>query len=472
MLNSCAASLSPPVLTSDDMSSVAPARRAAFQILINIERGQAHSDDLLRSKAIDALSAPDRNLVTTLVLGVLRWQSQLDACVRPALKRPNARLDPEVRIALRLGAFQLLHLDRIPPHAAIGESVELTRQAGHRFASGMVNAVLRKLSAAPRPEPPSGELPPAPLAAAYAHPAWIVERWTALFGSERTCALCRHDQQAPPLAVRLATPDAEKGLLDAGVTLTPGSILTVARTVTSGDITATPAFREGRVRIQDEGSQLVAEIASAAVDPDAERILDACAAPGGKTLILAERHPQAHITACDASAPRLQQLQSRLAAFGSRIATLHADASALDDHSIFGLVLTDVPCSGTGTLGRNPEIRHRLTPEELPRQSERQQAILRTALRAVRPGGRVVYSTCSLEPEENEEVLGAVLAADPSARVTPVQAILDTLLFRGILHPAAAERLRAAVTPAGYLRLFPDLCNTDGFFIAVLERTA
>lgn len=454
------------------MSSVTPSRRAAFQILMNLERGQSHSDDLLRSKAIDALSTPDRNLATTLVQGVLRWQIQLDAYIGPYLKRPNAKLDPEVRIALRLGAFQLLHLDRVPAHAAIDESVELTRQSGHRFASGMVNAILRKLSTAPRHELPSGELPPDLLATAYAHPAWMVERWATLFGAERTCALCRHDQQAPALTIRLSTEEAERELLDAGIVIAPGAILTAARTITAGNFTATEAFHAGRARIQDEGSQLVAEIVSAAADPTAEKILDACAAPGGKTLIIAERHPQAHITACDASAPRLRQLQSRLAPMGPRIVTRHADAAALEDDSTFDLVLADVPCSGTGTLGRNPEIRHRLTPDELPRQSERQKAILRSALRAVRPGGRVVYSTCSLEPEENEQVLAAVLSAITSVRVIPPREILNTLLVRGILHAAAAETLCAAINPEGYLRLFPDLCGTDGFFIAILERTA
>jgi 16S rRNA (cytosine967-C5)-methyltransferase len=173
------------------MAAVSPARKAAFAVLMAVERGQAHSDDLLRSKAVNALSAPDRNLATALVLGVLRWQIRLDHQLQVLLKRPNAKLDPEIRIALRLGAFQLLHLDRIPARAVLSESVELAKQAGHRFASGMVNAVLRKLGAT---HFDFSEENAAELALAQAHPAWMVERWAGYYGLETARAICRHGQ--------------------------------------------------------------------------------------------------------------------------------------------------------------------------------------------------------------------------------------------------------------------------------------
>ena len=375
------------------MAAVSPARKAAYAVLMAMERGQSHSDDLLRGKAVDALLSPDRNLATALVLGVLRWQIRLDHELQVLLKRPNAKLDPEIRIALRLGAFQLLHMDRIPAHAAIDESVELAKQAGHRFASGMVNAVLRKLSAT---RFDFSEENAAELALAQAHPAWMVERWAGFYGLEAARAICRHGQTQPVLTVRIDSPAVEAEVAEAGIHLEPGELLTSAHTVVSGDVTATPAFLDGRVRLQDEGSQLVAEIAG-----QGSSILDCCAAPGGKTLILAERNPRSRIVACESSAPRLEHLRKRLAGFGDRIECRLADATALTEESAFDLALADVPCSGTGTLGRNPEIRHRLHLEDLPRQAERQQAILRAALRSVRPGGRVVYSTCSLEPEEN-----------------------------------------------------------------------
>jgi 16S rRNA (cytosine967-C5)-methyltransferase len=233
-------------------------------------------------------------------------------------------------------------------------------------------------------------------------------------------------------------------------------------------VASTDAFREGRVRFQDEGSQLVAELAG--MKPKVKSILDACAAPGGKTLILAERNPQARIVACESSAPRLEQMRKRLAFLGERNECRLADATALSDEAVYDLVLADVPCSGTGTLGRNPEIRHRLGLEDLRRQAERQRAILSAALRAVRPGGSVVYSTCSLEPEENEQVVTAVLATTPSARLVSLEARIGELLADGILTPSGAERLRASLTPEGALRLLPGVFHTDGFFIALIER--
>jgi 16S rRNA (cytosine967-C5)-methyltransferase len=246
-------------------------------------------------------------------------------------------------------------------------------------------------------------------------------------------------------------------------------LLNAARVVIAGDVVATAALREGRVRIQDEGSQLVAEIAASALPAEAGTILDCCAAPGGKTLILAERNPWARIVACEASRPRLKQLRDRLGGLGERVECRLADASALEIDSAFELVLADVPCSGTGTLSRNPEIRHRLRAEDLSRQAERQRAILSSALRVARVGGRIVYSTCSLEPEENEDVIGAVLAQNENVRVLPMGSTLDALGDRGVLTADGAEKLRSCVTPEGFLRLLPGALGTDGFFIVMME---
>jgi len=496
------------------MAKISSSRKAAFQILMAVERGQSHSDDLLRAKAVNALSAPDRNLATALVLGVLRWQIQLDQQCQALLTRPNAKLDPEIRIALRLGAFQLLHMDRIPARAAIDESVELAQQAGHRFASGMVNAVLRKMArykqtldslSAPaetsdlegkvdteesvdteggggfNPRIKSAEetgalAPERSFPACEAHPNWMVERWINFYGFDAAYAICRHGQSQPALTLRLAGPAAEAELDAAGIGLEPGELLTAARTVVSGDVTVTETFREGRARLQDEGSQLVAELAGYSGESGINsgqkqrRILDSCAAPGGKTPILAERNPQARIVACESSAPRLEQLRKRLAYLGERVECRLADATALTEDSIYDLALADVPCSGTGTLGRNPEIRHRLRPEDLARQADRQRAILTAALRSVSPGGHVVYSTCSLEPEENEQVIATVLAANPNARLVSLEARIGQLLGEGVLTSTGAERLRGSLTTEGFLRLLPGTFHTDGFFIALIEQ--
>jgi 16S rRNA (cytosine967-C5)-methyltransferase len=440
------------------MAHASPARRAAFSILLAVERGEGHSGDLLRAQAVSQLSPEDRNLATALVLGVLRWQIALDQSVRPLLKKPNARLDLEVQIALRLGAFQLLRMDRIPARAAIDESVELAKQAGHRFASGMVNAVLRKLAG--QVADASQSIP-----AASAYPAWMTDRWTRSFGEDVTCAICSHGQSQPALAVRLNDPSAEGELLREGLELAPATLLANAFIVVSGDVTGTAAFREGRIRIQDEGSQLIAEIAG-----EGSAILDSCAAPGGKTLVLAERSPRARIIACEASPSRLESMRERLMPLGNRVECLRADATCLSYESEFDLVLADVPCSGTGTLGRNPEIRHRLRADDFARQAERQTQILAGALGAAQPRGRIVYSTCSLEPEENEQVVAAVMAVRSDARVIPLQARLAHMEREGVLVTGAAENLQPCITPEGYLRLFPGQFGTDGFFVALLEK--
>jgi 16S rRNA (cytosine967-C5)-methyltransferase len=222
--------------------------------------------------------------------------------------------------------------------------------------------------------------------------------------------------------------------------------------------------------MQDAGSQLVAELAGELLNQNQQSILDACAAPGGKTLILAERNPHSRIVACESSPQRLDQLRKRMAAHEERVECRLADATALTEDSIFDLALADVPCSGTGTLGRNPEIRHRLRLEDLPRQAERQRAILHAALRAVRPGGRVLYSTCSLEPEENEQVVAAVLAETPNARAISLASRLEALLSEDILTKSGAERLHRCLTPEGALRLLPGAFRTDGFFVALIEK--
>jgi 16S rRNA (cytosine967-C5)-methyltransferase len=456
------------VAPKNRQAAISAARKAAFNILLAVERGHSHSDELLRGRAVNALSAPDRNLTTALVLGVLRWQISLDHQLHALLSRPDAKLDAEIRIALRLGAFQILYMDRIPARAAIDESVELAKQSGHRFASGMVNAVLRKLAGAEQLDDSRTGVDD--LASVQAYPAWMVERWISFYGVEAARAICRHGQSQPVLAVRLASPEVGAELAAAGIALEAGEILAGERIVVAGEIAATEAFGAGRVRFQDEGSQLAAEILCRAGDAqNVKSVLDACAAPGGKTLILAERNPQARIVALESSAPRLAQMRKRLALLGDRVECRLADAAALTEEAAFDLALADVPCSGSGTLGRNPEIRHRLRPDDLARQAERQRAILSAALHAVRPGGRVVYSTCSLEPEENEQVVAAVLAAVPGARLIPIEERIGELLAEEILTAGGAERLRASLTPEGFLRLLPGRLRADGFFIALIE---
>lgn len=442
-------------------SAVSPARAAAFDILLRIEKGQGHSDELLREPVVNRLFSVDRNLCTALVMGVLRWQLLLDKTIAAFLKKPNAKLDNEIRIALRLGAYQLLYMSRIPVHAAISESVELAKKAGHRFASGMVNAVLRQVS---KIEETQEDLSSANVTS---HPQWMVERWSAAYGTEAANAICAFDQEQPVLSVRLLHAEAESRLLAEGIDLSAGVFLHAARRVVRGDVTATETFRRGWVRLQDEASQLIAELAG-----QGKTILDCCAAPGGKTAVLAELNPEAEITACDVSPRRLAQMRTALSAypFASEINCREMDAATLKADESFDVVLCDVPCSGTGTLARNPEIKYRLNPEDFLRQQSRQKEILKAAMQAVRPGGRLVYSTCSLEPEENEQVVEKVLQEGWS--LLPMEQRLHALAKEGRLSEEGQSYFQNRPFPSGYLRTLPGVDPCDGFFAAILQRNA
>ncbi len=439
-------------------AAVAPARRVAFGLLQRVAEGVAHSDELLRSREVNALSAQDRNLTTTLVMGALRWQMALDGVVRPLLARPDQQLGEPVLAALRLGAFQLLHLDRVPAHAVLNDSVELVKQSNERGAAGMVNAVLRKVAAMPKG---TGQ------DAAAAHPARMVDRWRKFYGEEATQAICNYDQRASAVVLRVEDPFVTQELEIEGVECAPGQLLADAVRVARGDVTRADTFRQGRARMQDEGSQLVAEIAAAAM-PEAALVLDACAAPGGKTAIVAERLGKAKITAMDVSPRRLAAMRRNLKRHAGHVDFVEGDATALKGEAAYDLILCDAPCSGTGTMARNPEIRWRVDEAELLRQQARHKAILKAAAGVLRPGGRVVYSTCSLEPEENEDVARSV-AADTGLRLVAVGEMIDRMSSAGLFAAGGEEIVRGAVTD-GFLRTLPGVQPCDGFFVAVLER--
>lgn len=437
---------------------IAPARSAAFEILLKVAETDAHSDELLRSREVDALSVQDRGLTTTLVLGTLRWRLKLDARIRALLARPEAKLAPAVETALRLGAFQLLYLDRIPAHAAIDESVELAKQAGETFAAGMVNAVLRKLARLPRVCEQGSEA-----TEEFAHPRWMVERWALFYGREAAFAICAFNQRPAPVCVRLAHPDAERALAEDGVELAAGEFLTAARRVMRGDVVRSEALRRGWVRIQDEASQLVAELAGRGAN-----ILDTCAAPGGKTAILAGRNPEATVTVVDVSRRRLDLMRRNFSE--ERVRFELGDAAAIELAPDYDLILCDVPCTGTGTIGRNPEIRFRVTEAEIARQSERQVRILSRSLEGLAPGGRLLYSTCSLEPEENQAVVAKCLSRTSGFQFVPLDEDLARLERDGVIHAEGARKLRESAVRNGFLRTLPGVHGCDGFFAGMITR--
>ena len=439
---------------------ISPARSAAFDILLRIDQQDAYASELLHSGRLDKLNATDRGLATELVMGVLRWRSRLDEAIATAAGRPLEKLDPEVLIALRLGIYQVQFLSRVPAHAAINQSVELVKHAHKRSAAPFVNAVLRKIAVAEVEAPADSILWTAStLARKFAHPEWLVQRWAEEFGIVQTLAICRQDQRVPNTAIRLDSAEVERELLSESVELAPGTLVAGARIVIGGDLTRTQAFQEGRVFIQDEASQLVAALVGTG-----SHLLDCCAAPGGKTAALAARNPTAEIIAAELHAHRAELLRRRVRA--ANVQVIQADALNLPIPGGFDRVLADVPCSGTGTLARHPEIKWRLKPEDLADLHAKQVGILHAALRQLGPNGRAVYSTCSLEREENEAVVEDVLAAERDYALCDCREELERLRVMGELVCGEAGSL----VRGNFLRTIPGVQPCDGFFAAVIRR--
>jgi 16S rRNA (cytosine967-C5)-methyltransferase len=354
---------------------VTPARQAAYDILMTACRGSSIDPALESHRA--QLSPPDAALATELAYGVLRRRAQLDFLIILSSGKPKLPTDAEVLTALRLGAYQLRFLTRIPAHAAVSESVELVKRHGKRSAAGLVNALLRKLP--PLPEP----WPDAPTRLSI--PDWILARWTGAWGREAAESAALAALQPPETYIRHSSSSDQTQTLEE--TEVPGCYRV------SGPVP--PACR-----IQDIGSQWVASLLE--VHPG-HAVLDLCAAPGNKTAQLLEASPRIAV-ACDASPRRLKAMALSGHAAGARLLRLDA-TQPLPFGPIFDRILVDAPCSGTGTLARNPDIKWRLAPDDILRHAARQKQILASALACLKPGGRLVYSTCSIEPEENSEVL-------------------------------------------------------------------
>jgi len=443
------------------------ARSAAFEILLRVEREASYASELLHSARLAKLSPRDHGLATELVMGVLRWQSLLDRQLAAASSQKLERLDREVLAALRLGVYQLQFLSRVPARAAIFESVELVKAARKRSAASFVNAVLRTI-AKDGAKDIFAEIGKSPdsttLAQTAAHPPWLVARWAEHYGLEAARQICAHDQTVPATSIHIHDGQSEAELAEAGVQLAPGRLLSAARRVLAGDVTGTVAYQEGRVSIQDEASQLVALLVGRGETIVDCTILDCCAAPGSKTALLARRNPRAKVFASELHPHRARLLQSL-----GRLPNVHvvaADARRLPFSCTFDRILADVPCSGTGTLARNPEIKWRLKAEDPHDLQLRQVAILKSALAQLAIGGRLVYSTCSLEREENEAVVEAALDGMAEFKVADCKGELEQLRQSGEMRWKDVASLLAGP----YLRTIPGVHPCDGFFSALMER--
>ena len=419
---------------------ISPARVAAFNILQQVENGAFSSVLLVAEEA--NLQPLDRALCHELVLGVLRWQLFLDKIVEHFSKRRVESLDAAVRIALRLGLYQLRFLTRVPASAAVNESVSLVRVARLSSATAFVNAVLRRAVRESNYDP-VGEIsdPLEKISVQTSHPVWLIERWASQFGIDEAEAFARANNTVPPTAFRVVANRANQSeilsrLSAAGATLESSDIVNGAWRVSG----ATSLLREmssaGEIYLQDQASQLAADVMEV---KRGERVLDLCAAPGGKTTLIADRAvDKAFIVAADRSATRMATVISTTRLHELKSITpliLDATEQLPFERASFDRVLVDAPCSGTGTLRANPEIRWRLAPKDFVTFAHQQKRILSRAVEVLKPGGRLVYSTCSVEREENEEVI-------------------ETLNLK----------------PVKTLRTWPHREGADGFFVGIFQK--
>jgi 16S rRNA (cytosine967-C5)-methyltransferase len=444
-----------------------PARRIAAEVLMRVAQGGAFANLALDAtlRQAGALDPREVALATELTYGTLRWQLQLDRALAAHSDRALEEVDEPVRVALRLGAYELIHHEKVPAHAAVNESVELAKELKAGRAAGFVNAVLRRLSEgrAP-PAPPSREVDPVGhVAALTAHPRWMIERWSRWLGPAEAEKLAEANQQQAPATVRVARrratrEQAQEALQRAGIDSRQGKYSPDALILAPG---APPAldiegYEQGLFQAQDEAAQLVSLFAA----PErTARILDACAAPGGKACHLAEIAEKGSVLAVDLHARKVSSIGEAARRLGlDNLEALAADATLpIPDAPFesFDLVLLDAPCSGLGTLRRHPEAKLRRTPEDVDRLAQLQAKLLASVGRYVRRGGVLVYAVCTLTPEESEEQVQRFLAASPQFQVDrPPQGFPADALDRD------------------FLRTLPNRTGTDGFFAARLRRTA
>lgn len=405
---------------------IAPARLAAYDTLLAVARGRTDLPAALSRARTSLRDERDRALAGEIATGTLRWQAAFDRIVARFSNRDPARLDLEILTILRLSLFQLLHLDRVPAAAVVDDAVEMARKAGKRSAAGFVNALLRRASrernTLPLPKEPrdaaNRDAAIDYLSTTLSHPRWLIERWIDRIGYDAAAAWARFDNQPAPLTLRVNTLRTTRdalidALVKAGVDTEPTRHAAAGLIVRTGNPLLTPLADQGLFVVQDEASQLVGEFVNARAG---ESIFDACASPGGKTTQMAAMmRDEGRVVAADVRARRVELLASTVRASGARsVRILQADArQPLPLDPIFDAVLVDAPCSGLGTIRRDPDIRWQRAPSDFDAFAATQRVILGNAAAVLRPGGRVIYSTCSSEPEENEAVVAGFLEAHP-----------------------------------------------------------
>jgi 16S rRNA (cytosine967-C5)-methyltransferase len=449
---------------------IAPARVAAYEILVAISAGNADLPTAIAVARGGLHDDRDRALAAEIAAGVQRWRAALDHVIVEFSRRTISRLDPEVVEILRLSAYQLLHLTRVPASAVVDDAVNLARRAGKKSATGFVNAVLREISrkraALPLPARPDDPLNRAAaldyFSLTLSHPRWLAARWYDRLGFDATEVWMRFNNAPAAMTLRAnrlrITREALTERLAADeVRVHPSAYAPDGLVVDEGHPLRSAIAGEGWFVVQDEASQLIPLLAG---DEPPRRVLDTCASPGGKTTAIAAAM-QGHglLVACDVRDKRVELLRKTIAASGAaNVRIVQADLlQPLPFRSLFDCVLVDAPCSGLGTLRRDPDIRWRRRDSDLPVLAAAESTMLRHAAEMVGPGGRLIYATCSSEPEENEAIADAFLAT--------------TRGFTALHASQATTRIAAAlVDERGHLRTQPDRHGLDAFFGAVFER--
>lgn len=435
------------------------ARSLALQALYRVRVDQAYSDLALSALLQKAsFSSEDKRLATELVYGVLRQTTYLDRHIEYLAARPMNKMEPKVVDALRLGAYQLLLLDRIPPHAAINETVKLAPKR----AKGLVNAVLRRLAEGKKPPPLEAD-PLAKAAVELSHPLWLLDMWAEDYGLEDAVAMARANQTPPPMALRVNSPKANrddllKRLAEFGAKpapFAPGGVIVES---TEG-LWRHPTFLDGWFVVQSEASQIVSELLGT---QPGDRVLDLCAAPGGKTTHLAALVGETgFVLAVDLHQHRLSLIEENVNRLGlTNVKTRQMDAAKklfFPTAKDFDRVLVDAPCTALGTIGKHPEVRWRVGPEDPERLVELQLAFLINAADAVRPGGALLYSVCTLTKPETIGVVERFLAAQND-------------FIRIDLHPEFAWRYDRFLSDDGAFLSLPNRTGTEGFFAARFSR--
>ncbi|MFC4184650.1 16S rRNA (cytosine(967)-C(5))-methyltransferase RsmB [Saccharococcus thermophilus] len=439
-------------------------REIALETLLAIEEKEAYSN-LQLNKAIEEnhLSARDVGLLTEIVYGTMQRRDTLDYYLTPFLAKAR-KLERWVRILLRLTLYQVLYLDRVPDRAAIFEAVEIAKKRGHKGTASLVNGVMRSIQRQGVPPLENIKDEVKRLAVATSHPYWLVKRWVGQYGFAETKRMCETNLLPPKQTARVNTAritveDAMERLRQEGMEVARGEVAAEAICAGRGNLAHTVAFREGLITIQDESSMLVAR----ALGPkEEERVLDSCAAPGGKSTHIAElMRNTGQVVSADIHDHKVKLIEEQAKRLQlTNISTYVLDSRRLGERfekESFDKILVDAPCSGFGVIRRKPDIKYTKTEEDIPSLARLQQEILRAAAPLLKRGGTLVYSTCTIDPEENERVISQFLNDHPE--FAPDETM--------------QERLPEKVQPYvrnGQLHLLPHYFGSDGFFIASLRK--